>query len=176
MQLISAGIQPSRLKTVGTLVIRVREAGSGRLIKTLAKRNTITYNAGDIVRAMLAQRATDPAAGNYALGSMRFGTSATAPTRYDTDLLAEVGSTRQRLIDAKKVDGVTGELTLQATLGTSEGNGNTLQEAALFTLGAANWDDPVGGTLLMFSRQVHAAVAKTVAITLDYNWTLQFTT
>lgn len=172
-------LAPSVMKMQGTLVIHVREAQTRRVLKTIYKRNTITFNAGDIVRALLAQRTvpTDPAPAEYALGSMRFGTSTTAPTRYDTDLLTEVPvlSVRKQLTDAKKVNGVSGEISLLATLDTTDANGYTLSEAGLFTAGTV-WNNSVGGSLQLFARQVHAAIPKTSSISLDYTWTLQFTT
>jgi len=165
----------SKVKMIGTLTIHVREAKTGRIVRTVIKENTITYDAGDVLRALLAQRATDPAAANLSLASMRFGTSNTAPTRSDTDLLAEVAAVRKQLLDINKTDGITGEITFQATLGTADGNGSTFQEAGLFTRGST-WNDDVGGSLLMFSRQVHSPIPKTSGFSLDYDWTIQFTT
>ncbi len=166
----------SVMRVVGTLTIRVRDAKTGRVLRTLQKRNTITYDAGDVVRGLLAQRATDPAPGEFKFGSMRFGTDNTTPTRSDTDLIAEVVSVRKQLTDGQKVDGVSGEITVDATLQSGDGNGNTFQEAGVFTQGAGSYDAAVGGSLKMFARQVHGAVAKAVGLVFDYNWTFQFTT
>ena len=159
----------------GILTVRVRDAKTGHVLRTLTKKNTITYNGGNHVRSLLAQRATDDAAAELAFGSMRFGRSTTAPTRNDTDLLDEVVAVRKQLLDADKVDGIDGELTLQATLGSGDGNGNTFTEAALFSAGPT-WNGNVGGTLRMFSRQLHAAIPKNSAIVLDYSWTIQIAT
>lgn len=176
MDLIQVAIAPSRLRMVGTLIIHVKDV-RGRVLRTIHKRNTITFNAGDVVRALLAQRATDPATTELQLGSMRFGTSTTSPTRYDVDLLEEATTVRKQLTDSKKINGVSGELSLQATMETTEGNGlsKPLAEAGLFTLGTL-WSANVGGNLKLWARQVHAPITKTSAISLDYNWTLQFTT
>lgn len=164
----------SCLRMAGILTIHVVDAGTNRIIQTLIKQNTITFSAGDIVRALLAQRATDIAATEFQLGSMRFGTSSTTPTRYDTDLLGEVSAVRRELTDDKKVNGVTGEISLRATMESSAGNGYTYREAGLFTKGTT-WNNAVGGSLQCYSRQVHAAVEKTSSIALEYNWVLQFT-
>lgn len=177
-QLIQAvSLRPSNMRMKGTLVIHVRDAKTDRVLRTVHKRNTITFDAGDIVRSLLAQRTppADPAPAEYSLGSMRFGTSTTTPTRFDTDIISEVTSARKELTDAKKTNGVQGEISLQATLGTSDANGYTLTEAGLFTR-STTWNNAVGGSLLMFARQVHAAISKTSSISLDYTWTLQFTT
>jgi len=170
-------LQPSTMRIQGTLVIHVRDGASQRVLRTIYKRNTITFDAGDIVRSLLAQRTppSDPAPLEYSLGSMRFGTSTVAPTRFDTGLIAEVPAARKELTDLKKVNGIQGEMSLQATLGTADAVGSTLSEAGLFTRGTV-WDNAVGGSLLMFARQIHAPVTKSAFISLDYNWTLQFTT
>lgn len=174
MQIIKGKSLLSRLRIRGILTIHVRDAKTNRVLRTIVKRNTITFAAGDIVRALLAQRSTDDPVAELQLGSMRFGTSSTAPTRYDTDLLGEVSTVRRELTDAKKVNGVTGEISLRATMEASAGNGNTYREAGLFTKGVT-WNGAVAGSLQCFSRQVHAAIEKTASIALEYNWTLQFT-
>ena len=159
----------------GFLYVRIRDAKSHRVVWQWGKRNTIMLSAGDVVRSLVAQRATDPAASQLALGSMRFGTSDTTPTTADTDLWSEVTTVRKQLSDARKVNGVTGELTLLATLESAEGNGYTYAEAGLFTTGSL-WSGDVGGHLSLFSRQVHPAQPKTVGQVFDYEWTLQFAT
>lgn len=175
MHLHQVSLRPSRFNMKGTLIIHVKDV-HGRVIRTVYKRNTITYNAGDLVRALLCQRASDPAASELQLGSMRFGMGTTAATRYDLDLLNEVVGVRQELTDAKKVNGVSGELSLLATLGTGDANGlaNPLTEAGLFTQGTV-WNNNVGGNLKLWARQVHAPITKTSGISLDYTWVIQFT-
>ena len=166
----------SGLKIIGTLTIHAIDVRTGNVVWSFHKRNTITYDASNMVRSLLAQRTppADPAPAEYSWGSMRFGTSGTAPTRYDTDLLAEIGTARKQLTDDKKVNGITGEITLQATLDVGDANGYTLREAGVFSFGTT-WDADVGGTLKMFSRQVHPAYEKTSALRLEYGWTMQFT-
>lgn len=176
MRVIQACSSVSRLRMVGTLTVRVRDAKTGRQLRVLQKRNTITFDAGNIVRSLLAQRASDPAPAQYQFGSMRFGTDNITPTRLQTDLMTEVVGIRKELTDLQLVDGVSGEISLDASILSTEGNGNTFQEAGVFTLGAAAYDANQGGTLKMFARQVHAPLAKTTGIIFDYNWTFQFTT
>jgi hypothetical protein len=170
----------SGVKLYGALTIHVFEAATGRVLRTLSKHNTIVDNARDIVRALLAQRALgaggDPVnIYEYSWGSMRFGTSGTAPTPLQGDLLAEVPAARKELADIKKVNGSTGEITLSATLESGDANGSTLREAGIFTRGPGLWSAGVGGTLKMFSRQAHPAIEKTSAIRLEYTWVIQFT-
>ena len=176
MRIVKAQSVVCRVRMIGTLTIHVKDARTGRVLRTLQKRNTITFNAGDVMRALLAQRATDAAPAEYSWGSMRFGTSNTTPTRADTDLIAEVVSVRKALPDGQKTDGISGEIVVDATLGSGDGNGNTFQEAGVFTFGPTTFDANVGGSLQLFARQVHGAIAKSGGITFDYNWTFQFTT
>ena len=166
----------SLLKLKGTLVVRVRDAVTQRVLRTVIKRNTITYDAGNIVRALLAQRAADPAASAYKFGSMRFGVGTTTPLRSDVDLEQEVTGVRKELTDVQKTNGGSGEITLTATLQASEGNGYTYSEAGVFTLGSGSYNDNQGAPLLMFSRQVHTPLQKTSSVTFNYSWTFQFTT
>lgn len=162
------------LKLKGTLVIHVRQGDHGPIIRTITKRNTITFDASEVVRQLVAQRATDYVPAELMLGSMRFGTNNTTPSRYDTNLHAEDPTLRKQLTDSKKINGLPGELILQATITTSEGNGDTLCEAGLYTVGTL-WNGAVGGSLKLFARQIHGSISKTSSISLDYNWTLQFT-
>ena len=164
----------SRLKMVGILYIKVRDVASGKVIRTICKRNSITYDAGNIVRQLLSQRATDALAVELQLGSMRFGTDSTPAARTDTGLYNEISATRGQLTDDAKLDGGAGEITLHAVMESGVGNGNTYREAGLFTRGPA-WDSEVGGSLMCWARQIHPAVEKSSAIALEYDWTLQFT-
>lgn len=171
-------IEPTigKMKMRGRLTIHVLDSKTGRVLKTIHKQNTITFDAGNIVRGLLAQRATDHAAANLSIASMRFGTDNTTPTRSDTDLIAEVSAVRKQLGDSAKTNGITGEIIFQATLESGDGNGNTFREVALFTRGDT-WNNDVNSSegLEMFSRQINPAVEKTAGITLEYNWGLQFT-
>lgn len=164
----------SRMRMIGTLTIRVRDVRTGRVLRIWKKRNTITYDAGDVVRDLLAQRATDYPPAQLQLGSMRFGTNALTPSRGDTNLLNEIASVRRQLTDLTKINGGVGEISLHATMEGSAGNGYTYREAGLFTQGAV-WNGDIGGSLQMFTRQVHPTIDKTSAIALEYDWKLQFT-
>ena len=166
----------SPIKMRGILTIHVKNAKNGAILRTIHKQNVITDDAGNVMRSLIAQRATDHAAAYLALGSMRFGTSSTTPLRSQTDLLAEVSSARKELEDMDKQNGSAGEIQFIATLQSADANGNTLREVGLFTTGTA-WDgaqNPANG-LYMFARQIHAPIEKTVALTLEYNWAIQFT-
>jgi len=163
----------------GDLTIVVRDAKSGKERKRIEIRNKITFLAADVLVELLAQRATDPAASANTIFSMRMGTSNTAASRADTNLGAYIIG--KELADVDKVTGVPGELQFSSTLEAVDANGNTLQEAGLFTAGDAVTPTPsdtpgvAAGDPRMFARQTHPAIIKTVAITVEYSWRIAFT-
>lgn len=152
-------------------------------LRRIEIRNKIMFLAADVLVALLAQRSADYPGGdaqknNDKLYTMRMGTSNTAPSRADTNLGNPVAGVV--LADpAGKVTSLPGELQLLATLATTDANGFTLCEAAVFTKGAGNGvlDAPGASVLVprMFSRQVHPGIPKTNAISLQYAWTYAFT-
>lgn len=163
----------SRLSADGVLTVRLRSAEDGRILRTIIKQNTIVDSARTAVFGLLLQRATDPAASELQLGSMRFGRSGIAAATTDINLIEEVSDIRKQLVDANKINNGL-SITLQATVEAGEGNGYTYREAGLFTRGGGLWNANVGSSLMMFARQVHAGIEKTDSFALDYNWTIQF--
>lgn len=161
----------------GILSVTVRSAKTGRVLKKITINNKITNLAGDILTELIAQRATDPTPAKDLFYSMRMGSSNTAAQRSDTNLGAFVIG--KVLADVDKVNGAQGEMTFVATLASGDANGTTLREAGLFTAGAApSTSDTPGttpGVTRMFARQVYPDVPKTVAIVVDYSWTIAFT-
>lgn len=161
----------------GTLRVKVRDALTGEVLKTIEIRNKITFLAADILVELIAQRTTDPAPGKDLVYSMRMGSSNTAASRSDTNLGAFVIG--KALGDVDKVNGAQGEITFIATLASGDANGSTLREAGLFTAGAApSTSDTPGtspGVTRMIARQVYPDVPKTSAIVVDYSWTIAFT-
>lgn len=163
----------------GDLSIIVRDAKTGKERKRIEIRNKITFLAADVLVELLAQRATDPDTSANTIFSMRMGTSNTPASRADTDLGAFIIG--KELADVDKVTGVPGELQFSATLEAADANGNTLQEAGLFTAGDAGSPTPsdspgvAAGDPRMFARQTHPAIVKTIAITVEYSWRIAFT-
>jgi hypothetical protein len=163
----------------GDLTITVRDAVTREQKRRIEIRNKITYLAADVLVELLAQRTTDPASDTGAVFSMRMGTSNTPAARTDTNLGAYVVA--KELGDVNKVTGVPGELEFIVTLEDVDGNGNTLQEAGLFTKGDAvspSASDAPGtgpGDPRMIARQIHPPIPKTVAITIEYSWRIAFT-
>lgn len=95
---------------------------------------------------------------------LKAGDGNTAPSATDTVLSgAQVGPDKSFSVVTVDSGGTPGLIDFQTSLGTGEGNGSTIQEVGLF------FSD---GT--MFSRQVIGAVTKTSAITVTFNWRIQF--
>ena len=172
-----------RIGIRGDLRIAVIDAKTGQVLRRIDIRNKIMFQAADLLVSLLAQRAVDYPGGlpgqipNDQIYTIRMGTGSTAPLRTDTNLVNPVFGFH--LDDAHKVTAMPGELQFLATMGTSDGNGNSYQEAGLFTKGATSGVlDLPGSTVLtprMFARQVHPAIPKTNAISLQYSWTIAFT-
>ncbi len=163
----------------GDLTITVKDAVTGEQKRRIEIRNKITFLAADVLVELLAQRTTDPAPATGRVYSMRMGTSNTPASRADTNLGAfAVG---KALGDVNKVTGVPGELEFIVTLESADGNGNTLQEAGLFTAGSAGSPSPsdapgtTPGSPRMVARQIHPPIPKTVAISIEYSWRIAFT-
>ena len=176
----------------GDLSIVVRDALTKEAIKHIEIRNKITFLAADLLVELLAQRTTDSQPISVALPtphyehpneifSMRMGTSSVPAERTDTNLGAFVHGVL--LEDVSKITGVPGELQFVAQLGVGDANGNTLQEAGLFTRGdagaglatASDLPQTIPGKVRMFARQGHAPVSKTAAITVEYSWRVALT-
>ncbi len=172
----------------GDLRIVVADA-AGKVLRKIEIRNKIMFAAADVIVSLLAQRVSDFPDGvpnglpprtemlNYGIYTMRMGTGNTAPSRSDLDLVNPIFGFV--MDDAHKVTGVPGELQFLASLGLGDGNGNTFQEAGLFTKGAGVGPlDAPGATVLvprLFARQIHPPIPKTNAITLAFDWRLAIT-
>lgn len=169
----------SQIAMRGDLTVVVRDAATGKIKKRIEIRNKITFLAADVLVELIAQRASDPTAAYDSMFSMRMGSSNTPASRSDSNLGAFVVG--KQLADVNKITGVPGELEFTATLGASDGNGSTLQEAGLFTRGSAGSPTPsdapgtAPGNPRMFARQIHPPIPKTAAIVLDYSWRIAFT-
>jgi hypothetical protein len=90
-----------------------------------------------------------------AIGNVQIGTGTTAESSADTaleDLAAEKA--------AAVFDGTTGEVRARGRLTASENNGESLTEAGV-TISSVN-----------ATRQVHAAIAKTALIEVEYELSL----
>lgn len=173
----------------GALRVRVIREADKRVLRTIAIPNQVCVGAQDAVQRLLTQ--TDPSdASECELWSIWCGVDGTAPAPGDLQL-AETGAPGaanfRKVFDAPptiNLGGVTGLLQVQMTMlggGGSEGDGFTYVEAGLFTQGP-NADPTlvtpgIGvGNARMVARQVHAMIAKTAAISIEYTWRFQLLT
>lgn len=162
----------------GVLRICVKDARSGLYLRKYEIRNKITFLMADVLVELLAQRATDPTPVFDSAFSMRMGISNTPASRSDTNLGAFVIG--KQLLDVNKVTGVPGEIQFLTQLASGDANGNTLQEAGLFTQGSAGSPTPsdapgtAPGTPRLFARQIHPPIPKSPAVVLDYDWRIAF--
>lgn len=161
----------------GRVGLTIRDARTRKIRRRFEIRNKITFLAADLLVELIAQRTTDPVPSRNLVYSMRMGSSNTAAQRSDTNLGAFVIG--KALGDVGKVTGAPGEIQFVTTLDSGDANGSTLREAALFTAGAApSTSDTPGttpGATRMLARQVHPDILKTIAIVIDYSWTIAFT-
>lgn len=161
----------------GRVGLTIRDARTREIRRRYEIRNKITFLAADVLVELIAQRTTDPSPTRNLVYSMRMGSSNTAAQRSDTNLGAFVVG--KALGDVGKVTGAPGEIQFVTTLDSGDANGSTLREAGLFTAGASPSvsDTPATtpGSTRMIARQIHPDVLKTVAIVIDYSWTIAFT-
>lgn len=128
--------------------------GRGRLISETRGHNRVPNTGRNLLRDLLNGDAVS------GLTEFAIGTSATATSNNDTELVAEV--LRDELTDTSKGDL---KLTAQYFLSSTLLNGQTLREAGLFT------DDDT-----LFARYVLGTpIAKTSAIAVTFTWVITFT-
>lgn len=175
-------IEETRIRMYGILTVVVKDS-NGSIIRTFTDNNKIMFNAADVIVALLAQRASDFPGGrpaqipNNQIYSMRMGTSNTAPSRNNTNLGNPIIG--KVMGDNNKITVLPGEVSFSTTLELGDGNGNTFQEAGLFTKGSGTGALDAPGILVttprLFARQVHPAIPKTNAISIEYTWKIAFT-
>jgi hypothetical protein len=160
----------------GILKITVRDAVTGAAKRTHVINNQITYNFATLLTELVCQRSSDPPSVQDMLYSMRMGSGTTQPTRADINLQAYVIG--YSLPDVNKVTIAPGEITLIATMPSTDGNGTVFSEAGIFSAGTAmSTSDTPGtapGTTRMLARQIYPGISKSSAVTIDYSWSLLF--
>lgn len=152
---------PERVHLRGDLTIELYEVKTGRRVRRMAIRNTITYNGvGSLIR-LLAQDGVTLT--DFQIASLRAGSNATPPTRGDTTLGAPAWTIP--LLAANRVQDLpAGELIIQAQIGPADAVGVFFREAGLFF---------ADGT--MFSRQVHPEFEHLAGFLVSYTWRIGVT-
>lgn len=162
----------------GHMRVRVLDAKTGRELRCEEKPNLVCVGAKKAVTRLISQASvqggspTDDDFLHTKLWAIYAGTGNTAPTVSDTGL--DVVAFKKACDQPFSVDLTGGEVECQMTVESGEGNGNTYQEAGLFSRG--NYDDPntVGiADVLMYARQLHGQIEKTSSISIEYTWRFQ---
>lgn len=157
-------------KIHGHLRIRAIEAATGRVLQVVDKPNLVV-NGTKAVLVKLLDNVDTTENQLWAIGA---GDSNTSPSVTDTDLLGT--KTVKKKYDSRTTVPASGQIELEMTLGTAEGNvlgtGEYFEEAGLFSRGD-NDDPELATTATMMCRQLHAPIHKDNTISLEYTWRLQ---
>lgn len=159
----------------GHLTVRVLDK-NGKELRVLSAPNVVT-NGAKAALAKLLVPATEPDQDDNQFWWLQAGDGSTTPDV--TDVALAGSNTYAKDFDTKTYNAYStdGLVECVVTFGTSEGNGNTYQEAGLWTRGddgtAGNFATSAGKT--MCARQLHASIAKTSSIQLEYTWRFQLT-
>lgn len=149
------------IKVSGWVTITITHAHSGRKIVAYDGPNQITNTGLTAFGTLLAQQAKVPT--DLKVTSIKFGTSSTAATASQTDILGSLILDKSIVSYTEDVGGTPGTVAFETTLGTAEGNGNTINELGLMT---------ADGT--MIARRVTPAIPKTNLISVGVNWHIIF--
>lgn len=142
-------------RPVGRLVIEVRSARTGRLVKRLEQKNLVVNTGLNLIRDLLGNQGVQP------LSHCAVGTSNTAANTGQTTLVAEV---YRSAITQFTTSALT--LTVKHYLSSTQANGNTLREIGLFNDGTAG---------SMYARSVFGTpITKTGLLTVTTTWTLSW--
>jgi len=137
----------------GNLTILVHDA-HGNVLSSQTVHNLFVMGGRNLLRDLLWGTVTGVNAG---VRHIAVGTSDTATADGQTALVAEVY--RQVITGTSVTDGA---LNIQGYLGTSEANGNTLNEAGLFTVSG-----------VMVARALFVApIEKNASLTVSLSWDL----
>ena len=145
-----------KAKMRGRLVIRVRDALTGKLIAEWKYENLIVTSGKKTMARLLGG---DAGYANEEVSKMGFGDDNTAPVLGDTDVRNEV-----ILKAATPSYPLDDQVQFDATLGSGEANGSTIRELGLKT----------ETTEYLFSRVVISDIIKTAANTVAVSWIIDF--
>jgi hypothetical protein len=160
------------IKVRGDVVVTVRDAVTGARIRRFEIRNTITNLGLGVLVQLLSQRSADPTGKSLSVGFLLIGNGTNAPAVTDV-AMGDSAPAVLTLVDGDKTPTISGpyQLTFAVTAGTGVGNGKTLTEAGLWTVGTGSG---FSGSSQLVARQLNPAIAKTSAIVVDYVWSISF--
>lgn len=159
-----------RLK--GHIRVRVLDAKTSAELYCEEKSNLVCIGARQAVTRLISQQTTPDDYEETKLWAIYAGTGSTPPDVNDTEL--DVAAFKKACDTPFSVNLSTGEVEVQMTIESGEGNGYTYQEAGLFSRG--DNDDPNAGGIsgvLMYARQLHGQIEKTSSISIEYTWRFQ---
>ena len=141
--------------------VEVRDSETGEVVERHARHNLFVSRGLEVLADALAGSGTYSAEGNVT--HMAVGTGTTAVSAADVALVTEVFRGALTRVTRSGTGGVVCELYLTST----QANGSTLTEAALF-----NGDGLTTANSGMFARVLHPPIAKSSSVTVTYRWTL----
>lgn len=162
----------SQVRVKGSVRIRIRDAKFGGIIREYHYPNLVCRGTKSAIAKLVSQQTTPDDYQKTKIWAIYAGSGATAPAITDDTL--ETVEFKKACDQPYAVDPSAGTVTVQMTMETGEGNGITYTEAGLFSRGSADDPNSPGITdVTMYCRRVHGGIAKTVAISIEYEWTLQ---
>lgn len=166
----------SKLGFKGKLTIRVKDAKTGRVLQKIEKSNLVCVGARSAVLKLISQQ-TLPSDYSYnKIWAIYCGTGTTPPTTVDTGLesVAFKKACAQPFAINPGSGSGPGWVEVQMLMESGEGNGNVYTEMGLFSRGS-NDDPTLTSEAVMYARQIHGAIEKTSAISIEYTWRFQVT-
>lgn len=148
------------IKAAGRLDIDIIDAESGRVIESRSHNNLIVTSGLNLIRAAL-DTGTTSAITYFGLGAGAGSTTAVSASQTDLQ-----GATKIRDVLTSRIATTDATIVCQYYLGSATGNGNTFNEAGLFTASS-------GGT--MYSRVLLTPIVKTTSVAVSFVWTLTWT-
>lgn len=159
-----------RLK--GYIRVRVLDAKTGEEMHREEKSNLVCIGARQAVTRLISQQTTPDDYEHAKLWAIYAGTGSTPPDVNDTEL--DVVAFKKECDQPFSVNLSTGEVEVQMTIESGEGNGYTYQEIGLFSRGDADDPNTVGiSDVLLYARQLHGQIEKTSSISIEYTWRFQ---
>lgn len=154
-------------------------SGSPRRIFRWQKRNQITNQGRTALLVLMCPDGVPDGQLINSIWSFEAGTNATPPTVDDDETTMTSVWTSNLNFSSGECTVVTTppddfHLAISKTLGLSEGNGSTLQEAGIYTRGD-NLDPLISVGRKLYARQVHSPIPKVATMTVQYDWQLGLT-
>lgn len=144
------------VRAAWNVAVIVTDVESGEVVETQRVHNRVTLAGLNVLRDLLEGTLADVASGTAS--HVAVGGGSTAVSAGQTALVDELHRAARSAADTSDAT-----LTVSLFVTSSQLNGETLQEAGLFTASS-------GGTML--ARVVHAPIVKTSSLQVTYVWAL----